>query len=148
MLKTRLVTHTSTLARMRDRRGMSLVEIMVVIAIIGILGSVIAVNVFGFLEDANRSAAKIQMQNMQKGLIAYAAKHKGKYPTSGEGLDAAKKYFEGNAVPRDPWDNNYVYTSPGTRGNNPYEIVSYGKDGKEGGEGDDADITSWNLSNE
>lgn len=141
MRKSSLLTRS-----IRDRRGMSLVEIMVVIAIIGILGSVIAVNVFGFLEDANRSAARIQMQNMQKGLIAYAAKHKGKYPSSGEGLDAAKKYFENSEVPKDPWDNPYVYISPGTHGDHPYEIMSYGKDGKEGGEGDDADVQSWNTS--
>ena len=132
----------------RSRRGMSLVEIMVVIAIIGILGSVIAVNVFSFLEDANRSGAQIQMQNLGKGLIAYAAKHKGKYPTSGEGLDAAKKYFENSEVPVDPWENTCVYTSPGTHGDHAYEIVSYGKDGKEGGEGDDADVESWNTSND
>lgn len=143
MHKTRLIPRS-----FRDRRGMSLVEIMVVIAIIGILGSVVAVNVFGFLEDANRSAAKIQIQNLQKGLIAYAAKHKGKYPSSGEGLDAAKKYFENSEVPKDPWDGAYQYTAPGTHGDHPYEIISYGKDGQEGGEGDDADVYSWALADE
>jgi len=139
--KSRLLANST-----RSRRGMSLTEIMVVIAIIGIVGSVIAVNVFSFLDDAAVDGTKIQIRNMEKGLIAYAAKHKGKFPSGSEGLDAAKKYFgDKGEVPVDQWGNAFLYSSPGSHGDHPYEIVSLGKDGKEGGEDANADIQSWNM---
>ena len=142
MEKTRLLSR----AALGSRRGMSLTEIMVVIAIIGIVGSVIAVNVFSFLDDAAVDGTKIQIRNMEKGLIAYAAKHKGKFPSSSEGLDAAKKYFgDDGKVPQDQWGNNFQYYSPGTHGDHAYEIISLGKDGKEGGEEANADIYSWSM---
>ncbi|MBM4367485.1 MAG: type II secretion system protein GspG [Deltaproteobacteria bacterium] len=141
MNKSRLLANST-----RSRRGMSLTEIMVVIAIIGIVGSVIAVNVFSFLDDAAVDGTKIQIRNMEKGLIAYAAKHKGKFPSSSEGLEAAKKYFGDNGqVPVDQWGNAFIYSSPGSHGDHAYEIVSLGKDGKEGGEDANADIQSWNM---
>ena len=141
MDKSRLLANSA-----RSRRGMSLTEIMVVIAIIGFVGSVIAVNVFSFLDDAAVDGTKIQIRNMEKGLIAYAAKHKGKFPSSSEGLDAAKKYFGDNGeVPADQWGNPFQYSSPGSHGDHAYEIVSLGKDGKEGGEDANADIQSWNM---
>ncbi len=127
----------------RRRKGMSLVEIMIVISIIGVLMTVIAVNVTGFLDDANVAASRISMNNMDKALIAYSAKHKGRYPSTAEGLDAAKKYFPNNEVPSDAWGNPFQYYSPGTHGDHEYEIVSLGKDGKEGGQDADADIQSW-----
>ncbi len=128
---------------------MSLTEIMVVIAIIGIVGSVIAVNLFAFLDDAAVDGTKIQIRNMEKGLLAYATKHKGKFPSTSEGLDAAKKYFsEDSKVPQDQWGNNFQYFSPGTHGDHAYEILSLGKDGKEGGEDANADIYSWAMDGE
>ncbi len=137
MLRSRLI---------RNRKGMSLVEIMVVIAIIGVLMTVIAVNVTGFLDDANVSATKIQINNLDKALVAYAAKHKSKYPSTGEGLDAAKKYFPNDTTPSDAWGTPFQYFSPGTHGKHDYEIISLGKDGKEGGEDSDADIHSWDMA--
>ena len=119
-----------------SRKGMSLVEIMVVIAIIGVLMTVIAVNVLGFLGDANQDATKIQIRKIDEALTVYAAKHQGKYPSTADGLAAAKKYFTDNAVPTDAWGNELLYFSPGTHGDHPYEILSLGRDGKEGGEGE------------
>ena len=129
-----------------SRRGMSLVEIMVVIAIIGVLMTVVAVNVIGYLDEANASATKIQIKKMEEALITYASKHKGKFPSTGDGLAAAKKYFPDNEVPTDAWGNGFQYFSPGTQGDRAYEIISLGKDGKEGGEDANADIKSWDLS--
>jgi general secretion pathway protein G len=117
-----------------------------VIAIIGVLMTVIAVNVTGFLDDANASSTKIQINNLEKALVAYSAKHKGKYPSTSEGLDAAKKYFPNGTTPADAWGNPFQYYSPGTHGKNAYEIISLGKDGKEGGEDADADIYSWAMA--
>jgi general secretion pathway protein G len=129
-----------------SRRGMSLVEIMVVIAIIGVLMTVIAVNVLGFLDDANADATKIQIKKMEESLTVYAAKHKGKFPTTGEGLAAVKKYLPDGEVPTDSWGNAYLYFSPGTHGDHDFEIISLGKDGKEGGAESDADITSYTAA--
>ncbi|MSQ00707.1 MAG: prepilin-type N-terminal cleavage/methylation domain-containing protein [Myxococcales bacterium] len=134
MSKTRLVNR---------RKGMSLVEIMIVISIIGVLMTVIAVNVTGYLDDANQAATRISMNNIDKALIAYSAKHKGRYPTTAEGLDAAKKYFPQNEVPTDAWGNGFQYYSPRTPGQQDYGIVSLGKDSQEGGEDANADIQSW-----
>ena len=131
-----------------SRKGMSLVEIMVVIAIIGVLMTVIAVNVLGFLDDANADATKIQIKKMEESLTVYAAKHKGKFPTTGEGLAAVKKYLPDGEVPTDSWGNAYLYFSPGTHGDHGFEIISLGKDGKEGGTDADADITSYSTAAE
>ncbi|MDP2309070.1 MAG: type II secretion system protein GspG [Pseudomonadota bacterium] len=132
----------------RSQRGMSLVEIMVVIAIIGVLMTVIAVNVLGFLDDANVSATEIQIKKMEESLVVYAAKHKGKFPSTGEGLAAVKKYLPDGEVPLDQWDNAFLYFSPGTHGDHPYEIISLGKDGQEGGTDAAADITSYSTTAE
>lgn len=129
-----------------SRKGMSLVEIMVVIAIIGVLMTVIAVNVLGFLDDANADATKIQIKKMEESMTVYAAKHKGKFPTTGEGLAAVKKYLPDGEVPTDSWGNAYLYFSPGTHGDHDFEIISLGKDGKEGGADSDADITSYTAA--
>jgi general secretion pathway protein G len=107
--------------------------------------TVIAVNVTGFLDDANVSSTKIQINNIEKALVAYSTKHKGKYPSTAEGLDAAKKYFPNGTSPADAWGTPFQYYSPGTHGKHDYEIISLGKDGKEGGEDADADIYSWDM---
>ena len=139
---TTLRSRSLSAVRRAARRGMSLVEIMVVIAIIGILMTVVAVNVLGFLDDANVDATKIQMKKLEEGLVVYASKHKGRFPSTSEGLDVAKKYFPNNEVPTDAWGNAFQYFSPGSDGNAPYEIKSLGKDGKEGGEEANADLRS------
>lgn len=139
---TRPTRSALALAR-RSRQGMSLVEIMVVIAIIGILTTVIAVNVNQYFQEANADTTRLAMRNMGQALQTYSLKHNSKYPGTADGLAAAKRYFENEEVPKDAWGNEFRYFSPGTHGEHPYEIVSLGSDGAEGGTGCAADIFSW-----
>jgi general secretion pathway protein G len=129
-----------------SRAGMTLVEIMVVITIIITLMSVLAVVVLGRLDEANADMTKIRIGQLEQALQMYAVKHKGKYPSTSQGLSAADKYMPTpGEVPPDAWGNDFQYFSPGTHGSADYEIVSLGKDGKEGGDDAAADIQSWNL---
>lgn len=137
--------HTSNLFIRSVRRGLTLIEIMVVIALLGVLGTVIAVNLTDALDANSADAAKLQMKQIGTGLEMYKLKNKGKYPSTADGLDGAKKHFAGNKVPNDPWGNEYSYFSPGTHSDAKYEIISLGSDGKEGGEDHAADIKSWEL---
>jgi len=129
-----------------SRAGMTLVEIMVVITIIITLMSVMAVVVLGRLDDANADMTRIRIGQLEQSLQMYAVKHKGKYPSTSQGLSAADRYMPTpGEVPTDAWGNEFQYFSPGTHGSADYEIVSLGKDGKEGGEDAGSDIQSWNL---
>ncbi len=132
-------------AARRARVGMTLVEIMVVIAIIGILMTVLGVAVAARFKDAQVSTTKIQMNAIEEQVMMYSTKHKGKYPSTSEGLAAMKKYFPNEEIPKDSFDNDFLYFSPGTHGNHDYEIISLGADGKEGGTDENADINSWEL---
>lgn len=127
------------------RRGLTLIEIMVVIALLGVLGTVIVVNLGGTLEDGKVGATKVHMKNIDSTLMRFALLNGGKYPTTAEGLEKAKAKFPKGKVPVDPWGNAYIYRSPATHGSEKYELVSLGADGKEGGDGADADIKSWEL---
>ncbi|PIR20014.1 MAG: type II secretion system protein GspG [Deltaproteobacteria bacterium CG11_big_fil_rev_8_21_14_0_20_47_16] len=136
----------------RRERGMTLIEIMIVLAIIALVGGVVGVNVFNRLEQANVDTAKTQIRGFQSALANYR-RDKGKFPGESEGLAALLKGgYIGDAsgqsiseVPQDPWGHDYIYKVPGTNGKD-YEIISLGKDGQEGGEPDtpDADISSAN----
>jgi general secretion pathway protein G len=129
-----------------SRAGMTLVEIMVVITIIITLMSVLAVAVLGRLDEANADMTKIRIGQIEQALQMYAVKHKGKYPSTSQGLSAADKYMPTpGEVPTDAWGNDFQYYSPGTHSQADYEIVSLGKDGKEGGDDANADIQSWSL---
>lgn len=139
------VRSTLKVAVRASRKGMSLVEIMVVIAIIGLLMTVVAVNVIDYLDEANAKATSIQIKKIEEALTSYAASHRGKFPSTGDGLGAVKKKFSNGEVPVDAWGNEFQYFSPGTHGDHEYEIISLGKDGREGGEEWNADITSWNA---
>ncbi len=138
----------SSLRRRRRSKGMSLVEIMVVIAIIGILMTVVGVNVAARFSDSQRSTTMIQITSIEQQLTMYSTKHKGKYPSTSEGLAAMKKYFPNEEVPQDSFGYDFLYFSPGTHGNHPYEVISLGADGKEGGEDANADIYSWDMKDE
>jgi general secretion pathway protein G len=132
------------------QRGMTLIEILVVLVLIGIVLGIVGGNFIGKGEKAKADAAKIEIGQIAQTLDLYKLEV-GRYPTSQEGLQALISapagvanwngpYWKKSAVPKDPWGNEYRYASPGSKG--AYEIVSLGADGKEGGEGPDKDISS------
>ena len=130
-------THTPTTAA-----GFTLIEILVVMAIIGMLAVMVAPRIFNQQAGAQRDAALSQISALEAALDTYRLEV-GQYPDSLEGLvenDSGRAAWNGpylrREVPLDPWGNDYVYDSDG-RG---FTLVSYGPDGERGGEGDDADI--------
>jgi general secretion pathway protein G len=135
-------------------KGFTLIELMVVIVVLGLLAGIIAPRIISHVSDAKIGAAKSNIESLNTALKMYKLDN-GSYPTTEQGLNAlvvapatAKKwrsggYLEKKGVPKDPWGNDYVYICPGVHGD--YDIVSYGKDGASGGEGEDADINSWDV---
>lgn len=140
--------HATPRALWQSQRGLTLVEIMVVIAILGTLMAIVGVNVVNQMQEANVETTKLQISQIQQNLAMYAAKHKGKFPSTSDGLEPTAKYFSDGQVPVDAWGNPFQYYSPGTHGDNEYEIISLGRDGAEGGEDYDADIRSWEIGKE
>lgn len=144
--------HLPIRSRIRFRKGFTLLELLVVVAIIGLLAAYVGPKYFNQLGRSEQAAAKSQIDAFKKALGAYRI-DMGAYPTSEEGLSAlinkpgdssqAAKwngpYLEG-APPADPWGRTYLYVSPGSNGD--YDLASYGKDGQPGGTGDAADITN------
>ena len=137
------------------RRGFTLIEILVVIVVIAILATLIAPNIFQHVGEAKTTTAKAQIENIGAALDAYRLDN-GSYPTSDQGLaalqtapssDPAPTNWRGpylrKAVPNDPWGRPYIYKSPGDANPTGYDLMTYGADGKPGGTGEDADITSW-----
>ena len=130
--------------------GMTLIEILVVLVLIGVVLGIVGGNFIGRGEKAKADAAKIEMGQIGQALDLYKLEV-GRYPTTQEGLQALLQapsgasswngpYWKKSTLPKDPWGNEYKYVSPGASG--PYDITSYGADGKEGGEGTNKDITS------
>jgi general secretion pathway protein G len=140
------------------RPGFTLIELLVVIVIIATLAAVVGPSLFGNVDAARQSAAKSQLHTFVLALDSYRLDN-GAYPTTEQGLDAlwAAPLPSGDVVPlnwrgpylrqpapRDPWNRSYVYRSPGVSNPTAFDLYSLGRDGKIGGTGDDADITSWN----
>ena len=139
---------------MRRRSGFTLVEIMVVVVIIGLLAGIAGPQIMARLEEAKRTTARTQIRSFEESLEMYRL-HMGRYPTTQQGLEALvraptprpPRYSpEGYAksIPLDPWGNQYIYRSPGEK--HPYDIISTGRTGEEGGTGFDADVTNHDPS--
>jgi general secretion pathway protein G len=138
--------------RVRLRRAFTLIELLVVLVVLGVLAGIVAPNVFRHVSSAKSTAARSQIEMLGAALDAYRL-DTGTYPTTEQGLAALVAAPAGSAgawrgpylrkaLPLDPWRNAYAYKFPGTEPTS-YELVSYGADGKAGGDGDNADIASW-----
>ncbi|WHZ30353.1 MAG: General secretion pathway protein G [Nitrospira sp.] len=156
------ITHHVSRCHLYDDRGFTFIEIMVVVAILAILAALVVPRIMGRTDDAKRTAAKVQIRNIEGALQLYKLDN-GVYPTTEQGLKALvekpsvgvvpKKWKIGGYLPKlpeDPWGNPYKYLSPVQKGDYKveYEITSLGTDGEVGGEGVNADITNWNLDKE
>ena len=131
--------------------GFTLVEILVVITIIGLIMALVGPRVLNYLAESKVKAARIQVESFASSLDLFYL-DAGRYPTTSEGLAALAQrpggidawngpYLRTGLVPSDPWGHAYIYRSPGEHG--PYDIVSLGSDGQQGGTGTAADIESW-----
>ena len=140
-----------------ENQGFTLIELMVVIIILGILAMWVAPKIMDRPGEARQMKVRLDIQNLETALKLYKLDN-GSYPSTEQGLQALvempetgtipkkwKKggYLEKGRVPRDPWDNEYIYLSPGLKGD--FDIISYGADGAPGGEGEDKDINNWDT---
>jgi general secretion pathway protein G len=136
-------------SRPRLPRGFSLIEMTAVLALMAILAGIVTVNVRHHLIVGKQNAAKTELSTISDALEAYYSQY-GRYPTNEEGLAVLSQRTDKlpepllKQAPLDPWGHPYQYNRPGRNGE-PYEVVCFGADGREGGEGADADIYSWNL---
>jgi len=137
--------------RRRSQAGVTLIEMIVVVTIIGLFVALVAPNLFKNADKAKITAVKAQMENFMTMLGTYKL-DTGLFPTTEQGLLALRTKPEGvtqwngpymtKEIPKDPWGHDYVYKFPGDHGDEP-DIISLGADGQPGGEGLNADIVSW-----
>lgn len=140
---------------LRNQKGFTLIEIMVVVVILGILAAIVVPRFLEEPEKAKRTKAATDMRGIEQALGLFRLDN-GFYPSTEQGLQALvtkpevgripSRYREGGylkKVPTDPWGTPYVYASPGTSGD--FDLISYGGDGQPGGEGNDADIRLADL---
>jgi general secretion pathway protein G len=136
-----------------ERRGFTLIELLVVIVVIAILAGLVGPMVFRNVGDAKITASKAQLELFGLALDQYRLDND-YYPSTAQGLDALRTMPQGEpaarnwrgpylkkAVPLDPWGHPYLYKSPGEKNPNGYDLLTYGRDGKLGGDGEDTDIT-------
>ena len=141
--------------RLMDRAGFTLIEIMVVIVLLGLLAALVVPKLGGRTEEAKKTQTRVQIKSLQQAMELFKLDN-GFYPSTDQGLEALVRMPEGgrvpnnyrkcgyiDRVPKDPWGSPFVYVSPGQHGD--YDISSYGADGVQGGEGEDADINSWDA---
>jgi general secretion pathway protein G len=140
-----------------NNSGFTLIELIVVMAILTMLAALIAPKIIGRSDDAKIADAKVQIRNMETALKLYKLDN-GVYPATEQGLSSlvakpttgvipknykSEGYLESKTLPKDPWSSDYIYLSPGEHGD--YDLCSYGSDNAKGGEGKSADICSWNI---
>ena len=125
-----------------------MVELMAVIVILGILATVAVVSYNGYIQRARKQAAETTIQEFVKNINIWAHFNKDQYPDSlevlAEEIPGGGEAVYPDGIPLDPWGNEYEYFYPGTHGNK-FDIISYGADGQPGGEGEDADVNSWEI---
>ena len=137
-----------TMARAARFRGFTLVELMVVLVILAMLSGVVTLSIRGYLLKSKQNVAKVEISKMMQALDTFYSNFD-RYPTNEEGLAIlaarTEDFPEGilSFVPKDPWKHTYEYRSPGAV--EPYEIVCFGADHRDGGEGGDRDITSMSI---
>ena len=141
------------MSKKNSKKGFTLIELLVVMVILGLLASLVAPKFFSKIGQSKVKTAKAQIELFGSALDSFYL-DVGRYPTTEEGLKALIKrpdsvpedkwkgpYLPKTKIPKDPWGNDYVYKCPGEHGK--YDLYSLGADGKEGGEGENKDIVSW-----
>ncbi|MEK7804611.1 MAG: type II secretion system major pseudopilin GspG [Planctomycetota bacterium] len=137
--------------RLLKTGGFTLLELLIVMIIIGLLAALIGPKMIGRVGESRQTVAKQQIEGFSSALEMYKL-DTAKYPTQEQGLEALiaqpqgiinwkGSYLKKKLIPKDPWGNNYIYTYPGEHGD--YDIISYGADGKSGGDGEEKDVLSW-----
>jgi len=124
----------------RNEEGFTLVELMVVLVIIGLLATIVIINVMPAVDKASTTKAHADISTLEQAIEMYRLDHM-RYPTQAEGLPSlvAGNYIR--RLPNDPWNHPYAYKVPGA-GGHPFQVMSLGADGREGGSGENADISN------
>lgn len=135
----------------KNQKGFSLIEILIALTLLAVVGTFVGGRLFEQMDEGKVNSAKIQMSNLESRLKEFRRKCNF-YPSTEQGLDAlvtkptggreckdypVNGFIEGEQVPKDPWDNDFIFESDGKT----FNIISYGSDGEEGGEGNAADIS-------